>query len=116
MFLVYNDWAVKSIPLYVLGESIPLISLFIAPQTLSCVPCRKDLYNPAHRATIQQMQVQEYGKAECTENLFYVFVDTGNPRRLQTIVSEHNKNKNEGIKCPELIIIDANIRKSASKS
>lgn len=63
-----------------------------------------------------QMQVQEYGKAECTENLFYVFVDTGNPGRLQTIVSEHNKNKKAGIKCPELITIDANIRKSASKS
>lgn len=63
-----------------------------------------------------QTQVQEYGKAECTENLFYVFVDTGNPGRLRTIMAEHEKNKQAGIKCPELIIIDANIRKSASKS
>lgn len=63
-----------------------------------------------------QMQVQEYGKAECTENLFYVFVDTGNPGRLKTIVTEHDKNQKAGIKCPELIVIDANIRKSASKS
>lgn len=63
-----------------------------------------------------QAQVQEYGKAECSENLFYVFVDTGNPRRLQAITAEHEKNKQSGIKCPELIIIDANIKKSASIS
>ena len=63
-----------------------------------------------------QTQVQEYGKAECTENMFYVFADTGNPRRLQTILAEHEKNKRAGIKCPELIIIDATIRKSASIS
>ena len=63
-----------------------------------------------------QTQVQEYGKAECTENMFYVFVDIGNPGRLQTIVVEHEKNKKSGIKCPELIIIDANVKKSASRS
>lgn len=63
-----------------------------------------------------QMQVQEYGNAECTENLFYVFVDTGNPGRLKTIVAEHDKNQKAKIKCPELIIINANVRKSASKS
>ena len=63
-----------------------------------------------------QTQVQEYGKAECTENLFYVFVDVGNPERLRTIVETHNENKKAGIKCPELIIIDATTRKSASKS
>lgn len=63
-----------------------------------------------------QTQVQEYGKAECTENMFYVFVDIGNPGRLQTIVAEHEKNKKAGIKCPELIIIDANVKKSASRS
>ena len=61
-----------------------------------------------------QAQVQEYAKAECTENMFYVFVDIGNPRRLQTITAEHEKNKQAGIKCPELIIVDANIRQSAS--
>lgn len=63
-----------------------------------------------------QTQVKEYGKAECTENLFYVFVDIGNPQRLRTIKEEHEKNKASGIKCPELIIIDATIRKSASIS
>ena len=63
-----------------------------------------------------QTQVQEYGKAECTENMFYVFVDVGNPGKLQTIMAEHEKNKKSGIKCPELIIIDANVKKSASRS
>lgn len=63
-----------------------------------------------------QTQVQEYGKAECTENLFYVFVDTGNPGRLRAIMAEHEKNKQAGIKCPELIIIDAKVRASASNS
>lgn len=63
-----------------------------------------------------QMQVQEYGKAECTENLFYVFVDVGNPGRLRTIVTEHDKNRKSRIKCPELIIINANPQKPASKS
>lgn len=63
-----------------------------------------------------QTQVQEYSKAECTENMFYVFVDTGNPIRLRTIMLEHEKNKKAGIKCPELIVIDATVRESASKS
>ena len=61
-------------------------------------------------------QVQEYGKAECTDNLFYVFVDIGNPRRLKAITEEHERNKAAGIKCPELITIDATVRESASIS
>ena len=63
-----------------------------------------------------QAQVQEYGKAECTENLFYVFVNTGNPQRLRTIMSAHEENQKAGRKCPELIVIDATIKESASRS
>ena len=63
-----------------------------------------------------QMQVQEYAKAECTENMFYVFVDVGNPKRLSSIKAAHEHDKNAGIKCPELIIINATVRESASKS
>ena len=61
-----------------------------------------------------ETQVEEYGKAECTENLFYVLVDTGNVGRIKKILDVHSANVKRGIKCPELIIVDAKIRKSAS--
>lgn len=59
-------------------------------------------------------QVQEYGAAERTRNLVYVFVDVGNPRRLKTIKEIHHKNMLEGKVCPELIIIDSLPKKAAS--
>ena len=59
-------------------------------------------------------QVEEYGKAERTKNLIYVFVDVGNPDRLKTITSEHEKNIRNSTPCPELIIIDATDKKAAS--
>ena len=59
-------------------------------------------------------QVQEYAKAERTRNLIYVFVDLGNPERLNTLMTMHKKNKKSGIECPELFIIDAREKKSAS--
>lgn len=43
-------------------------------------------------------------------------MDIGNPRRLRIVMAEHVKNKQAGVKCPKLIVIDANIRGSASKS
>ena len=61
-----------------------------------------------------QAQIQEYGAAERTRNLIYVFVDIGNPGRLKTIRAIHNKNIVQGIKCPELVIIDAKPKKAAS--
>ena len=60
-------------------------------------------------------QVEEYGRAERTRNLIYVFVDVGNSGRLETIKTEHRKNRDGGIPCPELVIIDATEKKSASK-
>jgi len=59
-------------------------------------------------------QVQEYGAAERTRNLVYVFIDVGNPGRLATIQKVHRKNQLEGKACPELIIIDARPKKAAS--
>ncbi|SKC09974.1 hypothetical protein SAMN06296386_1261 [Lachnospiraceae bacterium] len=59
-------------------------------------------------------QIQEYGAAERTDSLVYVLIDVGNPKRVRDIKSLHEKNKALGIKCPELIIIDANERKAAS--
>ncbi len=61
-------------------------------------------------------QVEAYGKAECTDRQFYVFVDVGNRGRLSRINQEHENNKKLGIKCPELIIIDATPKASASRS
>lgn len=61
-----------------------------------------------------QEQVEEYGRAERTRNLIYVFVDVGNPRRLKTLQMLHVKNQNDGKPCPELVIINANPKKAAS--
>lgn len=61
-----------------------------------------------------QAQVEEYGKAERTRNLIYVFVDVGNPGRLNTIKKLHEKNKRTGVACPELVIVNANVRRAAS--
>lgn len=62
-----------------------------------------------------QNQVQEYGSAERTSKLIYVFVDVGNPERRKTIMELHRNNLEKGVRCPELVIIDANERNSASK-
>lgn len=63
-----------------------------------------------------ETQVEEYGKAECTEKLFYVLVDTGNSGRVKKLTNIHEDNVKQGKKCPELIIVDAKPRKSASVS
>lgn len=59
-------------------------------------------------------QVQEYGLAEHTRNLIYVYVDLGNSGRLATIKEEHRRNQRKSIPCPELVIIDARKRNAAS--
>ncbi|MDO5331472.1 MAG: hypothetical protein Q4E99_02225 [Bacillota bacterium] len=59
-------------------------------------------------------QVQEYGKAESTNNLIYVFVDLGNPGRKKAIIKAHGINKANGVKCPELIIVDSRKKNAAS--
>jgi hypothetical protein len=59
-------------------------------------------------------QVQEYGKAENTDLLIYVFIDVGNPNRLKTITEEHQANITQGLAVPDLVIISAVEKKSAS--
>lgn len=59
-------------------------------------------------------QISEYGSAERAANMIYVFVDTGNPRRRKTLIEAHKKDLESGIKCPELVIIDAMPKKAAS--
>ena len=61
-----------------------------------------------------ETQVELYGKAENTEKMIYVFVDIGNPIRRKSLIERHKRNKRKGIKCPELVIIDARPRFAAS--
>ena len=59
-------------------------------------------------------QISEYGSAERTANMIYVFVDVGNPVKRKTLIKAHKKDLESGIKCPELVIIDAMPKKAAS--
>ena len=59
-------------------------------------------------------QIEEYGKAENTDNMIYVFIDLGNSGRVKTIEGLYAENLNKGRKMPELIIIDAKEKVSAS--
>lgn len=59
-------------------------------------------------------QVEEYGKAECTDNMIYVFVDLGNLGRLKKITDTHQLNLRNQKKVPELMIIDAIAKNAAS--
>lgn len=61
-----------------------------------------------------QEQIQEYGKAENTDKLVYVFVDVGNPGRLKTITAAHENNIAAGKKVPEFIVISALKKEAAS--
>lgn len=61
-----------------------------------------------------QKQVNKYAEAECTDKLFYAFIDIGNPGRLKSIKELHQSNLKTGVKCPKLIIIDSTEKESAS--
>ena len=61
-----------------------------------------------------EVQIQEYAKAERTQNLIYVFVDLGNPGKRKNISKLYNKARYSGKPYPELVIIDARQRKAAS--
>lgn len=59
-------------------------------------------------------QVEEYGKAECTDKMIYVFIDLGNPGRLKRLVDVHKLNVKGHKKVPELFLIDATSKAAAS--
>ena len=61
-----------------------------------------------------ETQVKQYGKAEQTDKMIYVFIDLGNHVRRKKLIEEYEKNKGNGIIFPELIIIDSIPKKSAS--
>ncbi|MEF9876944.1 MAG: hypothetical protein RR772_08555 [Gordonibacter sp.] len=62
-----------------------------------------------------QEQIQEYGKAENTSHLVYVYVDLGDhPRRLEKIKTAIKADEEKHASHPEAIIIDATPKKAAS--
>ena len=63
-----------------------------------------------------QVQLPLYAKAESTKNMIYVIVDVGNARRVETIVALHDRMVDEGQDTPDLIVVDAKPKPSASKA
>lgn len=63
-----------------------------------------------------EIQVEEYGKAECTDKLVYVLVDLGNPVKVKNLKNLHEQNIEQGKKVPELVIIDSTKKDSASRA
>lgn len=61
-----------------------------------------------------ETQVKLYGRAEQAEKTIYVFIDIGNANRRKTLLKRHEQDKENCIKCPELVIIDARKRSAAS--
>lgn len=63
-----------------------------------------------------EKQLIEYEKSERTEDSFYLVIDNGGSReRLDELFNLHNTYKKKGIKVHELVVIDSNLKKSASK-
>lgn len=62
-----------------------------------------------------EVQIEEYGKAEQTDNIVYVLVDLGHPRKVQKVCDLRDRKVDEGVKVPELIIIDSTPKVSASR-
>ena len=63
-----------------------------------------------------EVQVEEYGKAEQTDSLIYVLVDMGNPGKVKKVQELHDRKYDEGANPPDLIVIDATKKESASKA
>lgn len=64
-----------------------------------------------------ETQIEEYAKAEKTENKIFVLVNNGkNPERVKIVQDKHAEMLRCGKNPAQLIIIDATIKKSASKA
>ena len=61
-----------------------------------------------------EIQIEEYGKAEKTDKMIYVLVDLGNPIKIQKLIELHDRKVDEGLDCPEVVIIDSTKKESAS--
>lgn len=60
-------------------------------------------------------QIRRYGIAEHSENLIYVYIDLGHPQKLKKLLLFHEQMLHNKARCPELVIIDATKKKSASQ-
>jgi len=63
-----------------------------------------------------ETQIEEYGKAERTENMIYVLVDLGHPGKIKKVQDYHDRKEDEGIRTPYLFVIDATKKESASRT
>ena len=61
-----------------------------------------------------ETQLEQYKEAESTENSVYLFINIGNDIRKEKLLSLYEINKESGRKCPELFIVDAVQKTSAS--
>lgn len=62
-----------------------------------------------------QKQIQKYAEAEGTENMVFILVDNGNEIRTKRLIEQHETDLRTGKVVPELVVVDANMRVSASK-
>lgn len=64
-----------------------------------------------------EIQIEEYAKAEKTDNKIFVLVNNGvNPERVQHVCNKHVEMQRSGKNPARLLIIDATVKKSASKA
>lgn len=59
-------------------------------------------------------QVQQYGKSENTSSMIYLFIDKGNPGRMRKVKDSYQELKYDGMPCPDVYLVDARKRDSAS--
>ena len=63
-----------------------------------------------------EVQIVEYGKAEQTNNLIYVLIDLGHPRKVRIVQEVHDRQYNDGKNPPDLIVIDGTKKVAASRT
>lgn len=61
-----------------------------------------------------ETQIEEYAKAEGTKNRIYVLIDVGHPSRVNKLEERHEEDLFMGKDVPDLVIIDARPKNSAS--
>ncbi len=63
-----------------------------------------------------EVQIEEYGKAEQATSMIYVLVDLGHPVKVKKVQDLHDRKYDEGANPPDLILIDATAKESASRT
>ena len=60
-------------------------------------------------------QIRQYAEAEGTENMLFILVDNGHEIRARRLREQHKQDVRDGKNVPQIVIVDANTRASASK-